>query len=78
MPWLLGDVVLASGVIAREAKAAAQERCSITSAHLVVHGVLHLLGYDHEHDREAEAMEALEIAALAGIGIADPYAACRR
>jgi len=38
-----------------------------------VHGVLHLLGYDHEQDRDAEAMEALEIAALANMGIANPY-----
>ena len=42
-------------------------------SHLAVHGVLHLLGYDHEQDRDAEAMEALEIAALAGMGIANPY-----
>ena len=72
MPWLLGDVVLASGVIAREAKA---HRKSLTDhlSHLAVHGVLHLLGYDHEQDRDAEAMEALEIAALARMGIANPY-----
>jgi len=72
MPWLLGDVVLASGVIAREAKA---QRKSVAHhlSHLAVHGVLHLLGYDHEQDRDAEAMEALEIAALAGMGIANPY-----
>lgn len=72
MPWLLGDVVLASGVIAREAKA---QRKSVAHhlTHLAVHGVLHLLGYDHEQDRDAEAMEALEIAALARMGIANPY-----
>jgi len=72
MPWLLGDVVLASGVIAREAKA---QRKSLAHhlSHLAVHGVLHLLGYDHEQDSDAEAMEALEIAALAGMGIANPY-----
>ena len=72
MPWLLGDVVLASGVIAREAKA---QRKSFTHhlTHLAVHGVLHLLGYDHEQDRDAETMEALEIAALAKMGIANPY-----
>jgi len=72
MPWLLGDVVLTSGVIAREAKA---QRKSVQHhlSHLAVHGVLHLLGYDHEQDRDAEAMEALEIAALAGMGIANPY-----
>lgn len=72
MPWLLGDVVLASGVIAREAKA---QHKSIKHhlTHLAVHGVLHLLGYDHEQDCDAEAMEALEIAALANMGIANPY-----
>jgi probable rRNA maturation factor len=72
MPWLLGDVVLASGVVAREAKTQGKSLRHHLS-HLAVHGVLHLLGYDHEHDRDAEAMEALEIAALAGMGIANPY-----
>jgi probable rRNA maturation factor len=72
MPWILGDVVLTSGVITREAKV---QRKSVTDhlSHLAVHGVLHLLGYDHEHDTDAEAMEALEIAALAKRGIANPY-----
>jgi probable rRNA maturation factor len=72
MPWLLGDVVFASGVIAREAKA---QHKSLTHhlTHLAVHGVLHLLGYDHEQDRDAETMEALEVAALARMGIANPY-----
>ena len=45
------------------------------AAHLVVHGVLHLLGLDHETEAEAEAMEAVEVAALARLGIADPYGA---
>lgn len=72
MPWLLGDVVLASGVVAREAIA---QRKSFRDhlSHLAVHGVLHLLGYDHEQEKDAEAMEALEVAALAGMGIANPY-----
>ncbi len=72
MPWLLGDVVLASGVIAREAKA---QRKAIQHhlSHLAVHGVLHLLGYDHERRNDAKAMEALEVSALAGMGIANPY-----
>ena len=72
MPWLLGDVVLTSGVIAREAKAQ-HKSLQHHLSHLAVHGVLHLLGYDHEQDRDAEAMEALEVAALAGMGIANPY-----
>jgi probable rRNA maturation factor len=72
MPWLLGDVILAAGVIAREAKAQ-RKKLDHHLSHLAVHGVLHLLGYDHEEDEEAEAMEALEIAALAGMGIANPY-----
>ncbi len=72
MPWLLGDVVLASGVIAREAKAQGKS-LEHHLTHLAVHGVLHLLGYDHEQDQDAEAMEALEIAALARMGIANPY-----
>ncbi|WP_119301569.1 rRNA maturation RNase YbeY [Dongia deserti] len=72
MPWLLGDVILASGVIVQEAKA---QRKTIAHhlSHLAVHGVLHLLGYDHEEDKAAETMEALEVAALAGMGIANPY-----
>lgn len=71
---LLGDLVLAAGVCAAEA---ADKRISIEThaAHLIVHGVLHLLGYDHElGEAEADAMEAMERAALATLGIADPYA----
>ncbi len=68
----LGDVALAYGVCAREAaeqgKPVAQHL-----QHLVAHGVLHLLGYDHEDDAEAEAMENLERIVLAGLGIPDPY-----
>ncbi|HEX8226131.1 MAG TPA: rRNA maturation RNase YbeY [Allosphingosinicella sp.] len=72
---LLGDVVLAHGVCAAEA-ADKNVPVEMHAAHLVVHGTLHLLGYDHEtSDEDAEAMEAAERAALAAIGIADPYAA---
>ncbi|MDE2166059.1 MAG: rRNA maturation RNase YbeY [Alphaproteobacteria bacterium] len=71
---LLGDVVLAYGTIAREARAQGKSLADHL-AHLVVHGVLHLLGFDHERDREARRMEALEVAVLAGLGIADPYQA---
>jgi probable rRNA maturation factor len=71
-PRHLGDVALAFETVAREA---AEEGKSVPDhvAHLVVHGILHLLGADHETDGEADAMEAREIEALARIGIADPY-----
>jgi probable rRNA maturation factor len=71
---LLGDVVLAYGVCAAEA-ADKSVSVEIHAAHLVVHGTLHLLGYDHETSEEdAQAMEALEREALAALGISDPYA----
>jgi probable rRNA maturation factor len=68
----LGDLAFAAETIAAEA-----ERHGISLAdhlaHLIVHGFLHLLGHDHEVEREAVAMEAMETAILAGLGIADPY-----
>jgi probable rRNA maturation factor len=68
----LGDLVICAPVVAAEAveqgKAAGDHW-----AHLTVHGVLHLLGHDHIEDAEAEAMEAMEIRALAALGIANPY-----
>ena len=69
---LLGDIVLAYGVCAREA---GERNIPIAdhATHLIVHGTLHLLGYDHLEEREAEAMEAIEIDALASLGLADPY-----
>ena len=69
---LLGDIVLAGGVCAAEA-ADKQVAVATHATHLIVHGLLHLLGYDHQGDAEAEAMEAIERSALASIGIADPY-----
>ncbi|MBX3494872.1 MAG: rRNA maturation RNase YbeY [Parvibaculum sp.] len=69
---LLGDVVLARETIAREAEAQAK-RFDDHLAHLVVHGVLHLLGHDHASDAEADQMEALEREILQDLGIADPY-----
>jgi probable rRNA maturation factor len=70
----LGDVVLAGETVLREATL---EGVTVADhvCHLVVHGMLHLLGHDHERDDAAEMMEALEIRVLASLGIADPYAA---
>jgi probable rRNA maturation factor len=69
----LGDVILAFETVAREAEEQGKTLADHT-AHLVVHGTLHLAGLDHRDEREAEAMEAAERAILAGLGIADPYA----
>ena len=70
---LLGDVVLAHGVCAAEAADKAIPMRN-HAAHLLVHGTLHLLGYDHEEgDEQAEAMEEVERRALGALGIADPY-----
>ena len=68
----LGDVVLAYGVCATEAEAQGKS-LSDHLTHLVVHGVLHLLGRDHEDDAEAEEMEGEERAILADLGVANPY-----
>jgi probable rRNA maturation factor len=70
----LGDIALAYGVCAREAQEQGKP-LSHHLQHLVAHGVLHLLGYDHVTDAQAEEMEGLERAVLAGLGIPDPYAA---
>lgn len=70
---MLGDIILADGVCTREA---AERGIAVAAhaTHLVVHGTLHLLGYDHEtDDAEAEQMEAVERNALATLGISDPY-----
>jgi probable rRNA maturation factor len=69
---LLGDVVLCAPVVAREAREQ-KKPLGAHYAHLTVHGVLHLLGWDHQDEREAECMEALEREILSGLGIADPY-----
>ena len=70
---LLGDIILARETCIRES---AEKGISLAdhATHLMVHGVLHLLGYDHMDDNEAEAMESMEIRALAALGLADPYA----
>jgi probable rRNA maturation factor len=69
---LLGDLVICAPVVAREAKEQGKA-LNAHYAHLTVHGALHLLGWDHEDDREAECMEQLEREILAGLGIDDPY-----
>jgi probable rRNA maturation factor len=71
-PLLLGDVVLSFETVSREA-AEQNKPLADHVRHLVVHGVLHLLGYDHEEPIEAERMEALETEVLADLGVADPY-----
>ena len=69
---LLGDIVLCAPVVAKEA---AEQRKPLGAhyAHLTVHGVLHLLGWDHQDEREAQAMEQLEREILASLGLDDPY-----
>ena len=69
---LLGDLVICAPVVAREAK---EQKKTLAAhyAHLTVHGVLHLLGMDHEDEREAHAMELLEREILAGLGYDNPY-----
>jgi len=68
----LGDVVVCAAVVKAEA---AEQGKSPTAhwAHMVVHGTLHLLGYDHVQDSDAQKMESLEITVLAGLGYANPY-----
>lgn len=73
-PLPLGDIAIAAETLRREA-AAEGKTLEDHLAHLAVHGFLHLIGYDHDNDEDAEAMEQLERDILAGIGVADPYAA---
>jgi probable rRNA maturation factor len=72
-PFPLGDIVLAAETVIEEAKLKGLPVAD-HATHLVVHGMLHLLGHDHERDADAERMEALETKILAGLGVADPYA----
>lgn len=69
---LLGDVILAHGVCAGEAQ---EKGISLPqhTAHLIIHGALHLLGYDHIDEASGDAMEALEVKALASLGLSNPY-----
>ncbi|MAC79756.1 MAG: rRNA maturation RNase YbeY [Rhodobacteraceae bacterium] len=68
----LGDIAIAYDTCAREAQAAGKPMQDHVT-HLVIHGLLHLLGYDHVHDADAAVMEGLEAAILAGLGIENPY-----
>lgn len=69
---LLGDVVICAPVVAREAR---EQRKTLRAhwAHMTVHGTLHLLGYDHQEELEAEAMESAETEIMARLGFRDPY-----
>lgn len=72
IPGLLGDIVICAPLVAREAAEQGKPEPAHW-AHLVIHGVLHLLGYDHVDEGDAGVMEALEVEKLAGLGIPDPY-----
>jgi probable rRNA maturation factor len=74
LPVFLGDIVIAFETTMGEARSESK-RFEHHLAHLAVHGFLHLLGQDHDNDRDAEAMEGLERTILACLGISDPYAA---
>ena len=71
-PPLLGDVVICAPVVEREAKEQGKDVCS-HCAHMLVHGVLHLLGHDHQGEDDARLMESLEREHLRALGFADPY-----
>ncbi|HLB83638.1 MAG TPA: rRNA maturation RNase YbeY, partial [Steroidobacteraceae bacterium] len=68
----LGDLAICAPVVAREARAQ-DKTLAAHWAHMVVHGVLHLAGYDHRHDREARRMERVEVEILRGFGYQNPY-----
>lgn len=72
-PVMIGDVIVALETVVREARAAGIPTLHHLQ-HLAIHGLLHLVGYDHETDADAERMEALETAVLRELGVADPYA----
>lgn len=72
-PFLMGDIIICAPVVAREA---IEQGKSLLAhyAHMTVHGVLHLHGYDHEVDAQADLMEAMEIAIMHKLGFSNPYA----
>lgn len=72
LPELLGDIIICAPVVEREAYEQDKEP-EAHWAHMIVHGTLHLLGYDHQDDEEAQMMEALEIDRLGKLGYANPY-----
>jgi len=71
-PRALGDIAIALGVVQREAEAAGIA-IAAHYTHLIVHASLHLIGYDHQMDEDAQQMEALEITVLEGLGVTNPY-----
>lgn len=71
-PYLMGDIIICAPVVAAEAKAQ-NKPLEAHYAHLTVHGILHLHGYDHEIDAQAELMESLETAIITKLGYASPY-----
>jgi probable rRNA maturation factor len=71
-PHLMGDIVVCAPVVEAEAKAQ-NKSLEAHFAHLIMHGILHLHGYDHETEAQAELMEAIEIQILAKLGYANPY-----
>lgn len=72
LPPMLGDLAICAAVVQREAQQQLKD-ADAHWAHMIIHGVLHLLGYDHIDDDDAEIMEALEIELLAGLGYTNPY-----
>lgn len=76
-PWLIGDIILCAPVVAREAE---EQGITLEAhyAHLTVHGILHMHGYDHEEEAQAELMESLESAIMIKLGYGDPYLSEKR
>ncbi|MBL8504855.1 MAG: rRNA maturation RNase YbeY [Methylobacillus glycogenes] len=76
-PWLIGDIILCAPVVAREAQ---EQGITLEAhyAHLTVHGILHMHGYDHIEEAQAELMESLESAIMIKLGFADPYLSEKR